>query len=220
MAAAPTQGGGTNTPGTKSPVAQKADSADDAKVGGIKTQAIWIVGGFLGLIALSVGGFFIHKSGIVRRVIGWMLMHTGLSAKYRYYQVGAVAVYSANYLDPVAEAAWFEADEGYAGYELANDEAESEPEVAEVSAAESQTALDTVYEPEVEAPAEAEAEVAVAQPEMPVMEIKQPVQMISKDMPVRDPSLPNLPPLQERRRSSALRVPKRHKRFNTLITRN
>lgn len=149
-------------------------------------------------------------------------MHTGLRTKYRYYQVGAVAVYSANYLDPVAEAAWFEADEGYVGYELANDEAESELGVTEVPAAEGQMALDTVYEPEpeVEAPAEAEAEVAVTQPEMPVMEIKQPVQMISKDMPVRDPSLPNLPPLQERRRSSALRVPKRHKQFNTLITRN
>ena len=218
MAAAPTQGGGTNTPGTKSPVAQKADSADDAKVGGIKTQAIWIVGGFLGLIALSVGGFFIHKSGIVHRVIGWMLMHTGLSAKYRYYQVGAVAVYSANYLDPAAEAAWFEADEGYGEYDPASDVEVVQPEIAEASIGEDQATLDTVYEPEPEVLEVIDVE--TTQTEMPVMEIEQPVQLISEDMPVPDPSLPSLLSLQERRRSSALRVPKRHKRFNTLITRN
>ncbi len=215
MAAAPTQGGGTNTPGTKSPVAQKADSADDAKVGGIKTQAIWIVGGFLGLIALSVGGFFIHKSGIVHRVIGWMLMHTGLSAKYRYYQVGAVAVYSANYLDPAAEAAWFEAADGFTATDYEDNTSQLEeapvaciPEEYGATSSVEEAGLDTVYNPES------------ALPEMPVMEIGQPKQLISEDMPVPDPSLPSLLSLQERRRRGALSVPKRHKHFSTLITRN
>jgi hypothetical protein len=215
VAAAPTQGGGTNTPGTKSPVAQKADSADDAKVGGIKTQAIWIVGGFLGLIALSVGGFFIHKSGIVHRVIGWMLMHTGLSAKYRYYQVGAVAVYSANYLDPAAEAAWFEAADGFTATDYEDNTSQLEeapvayiPEEYDATSGVEEAGLDTVYNPES------------ALPEMPVMEIGQPKQLISEDMPVPDPSLPSLLSLQERRRRGALSVPKRHKHFSTLITRN
>lgn len=209
----PTQGGGTNTPGTKSPVAQQADSADDTKVGGIKTQAIWLVGGFLGLIALGVGGFFVYKSGIVHRAIGWMLMHTGLRTKYRYYQVGAVAVYSANYLDPAAEAAWFEADEGYDEYDQVSDVEVAQPEIAEASVGEDQATLDTVYEPEPEAPDVVDVE--ATQPEMPVMEIEQPVQLISEDMPVPDSTLPSISSRTDHLRSLHVKVPKLHKTFST-----